>query len=115
MLEQRLSGIKIGRRARPTSVAAYADDITIFLTSTDDFPIIENATHQNEKVFGALFNPQKSKAWLQEPGIHQTVLGIKYHPHVKILGITFWSSIDQSMNDSWARLTGRISLQAKNA
>jgi hypothetical protein len=38
MLEQRLPGIKIGRRARPTSIVAYADDITIFVTSTDDFP-----------------------------------------------------------------------------
>ena len=38
MLEQRLPGIKIGRRARPTPVVAYADDITIFVTTTDDFP-----------------------------------------------------------------------------
>ena len=46
MLEQRLPGIQIGRRARPTSVVAY-DDI-IFMTSTDDFPIIEDAKHQYE-------------------------------------------------------------------
>jgi hypothetical protein len=45
----------------------------------------------------------------------ETVFGIKYHPHVKILGITFWSSIAQSMNDSWARLTGSIRLQVKKA
>ena len=43
MLEHRLPGIKIGRRAHPTSVVAYADDVTIFVTSTDDFPIIEDA------------------------------------------------------------------------
>jgi len=48
MLEQRLPGIQIGRRASPTSVVAYADDITIFVTSTDDFHIIEDAIHQYE-------------------------------------------------------------------
>ena len=103
MLEQRLPGIKIGRRARRASVVAYADDITIFVTATDDFSIIEYAVHQYEKASGVFLNPQKSKVlavgtWDSS----ETVLGIKYHPHVKILGITFWSSIDQSMNDSWA-------------
>jgi len=116
MIEQRLSDIKIGRRARPTSVLAYADDITIFVTSTCDFPIIEDATRQYGKASGALLIPQKSKVLVvgtwDSP---ETVLVIKYHPHVKILGISFWSSIDQSMNDSWARLTGRIRLQAKNS
>jgi hypothetical protein len=81
------------------SVVAYSDDITIFMTSTDDFSVIENAIHQYEKASGALLNPRKSKALaLGTWNSSETVLGIKYHPHVKILGITIWSSIDQSMN-----------------
>jgi len=51
----------------------------------------------------------------RSPTVQETVLGIKYHPHVKILGITFWSSSDLSMNGSCERLTGRTRLQSKNA
>jgi hypothetical protein len=41
---------------------AYADDITIFVTSAADFPIIEDAIRRYEKVSGVRLNPQKSKA-----------------------------------------------------
>lgn len=86
------------------------------MTSTGDFPIIEDAIHQYEKASGALLNPHKSKVlavgtWYSS----ETVLDIKYHQHVKILGIVFWSSIAQPINDTRARLTGRIRLQAKNS
>jgi hypothetical protein len=46
MLEQNLPGIQTGRYARPVSVVAYADDVTIFLTSVSEFPIIEDSIHQ---------------------------------------------------------------------
>ena len=32
----------------------------------------------------------------------ETVLGIAYHPHVAILGVTSWGTIEQTMKDSWA-------------
>jgi len=35
-LDKNLSGVKIGRQRAPTSVVAYADDVTIFLTSVAD-------------------------------------------------------------------------------
>jgi hypothetical protein len=37
------TGIQIGKRARNTVVAAYADDITIFVTTPTDVPVINNA------------------------------------------------------------------------
>lgn len=61
-LEKKLPGIQTGRRARPTSVVAYADDIMTFVTPTTDIPIIEDAIHQYENASGACLNPQKSKA-----------------------------------------------------
>lgn len=116
LLEQKLPGKRIGRHTRPTSVEVYTDDITIFVTSTADFPIIKDAIHQYERVSGARLNSQKSKAlaggrWSSP----ETVLGIDYYPHVKILGITFWGTIEQSMNDSWVQLTGQVHTQAKKA
>ena len=44
-----------------------------------------------------------------------TVLSINYHPHVKILGFTFWGFIAKSVNYIWARLTERVRMQARNA
>ena len=45
----------------------------------------------------------------------ETVLDIEYYTHFRILGDAFWSSTEQSMNDSWTRMTGRVRMQAKNA
>ena len=76
MLEQRLPGIKIGRRARPTSVVAYADDIRIFVTSTDHFPIIEDAIHQYEKAPGHFLTHINPRPWPYEPVIHQRLSSV---------------------------------------
>jgi len=95
---------------------AYADDVTIFVTSTADFAIIEEAIRLYERASGACLNPRKSKAlvvgsWF----IPETVWGIAYHPHVTILGVTVWGTIEQKLKDSWARLTGKVLAQAKRA
>jgi len=97
-----------GRRTRTTSVVAYADDVTIFVISAADFAIIEEAIHLYKRAPGARLNPRKSKAlavgsWCTQ----ESVLGIAYHPDVTILGVTFWGTIERTMKDSWARLTGR--------
>jgi len=42
-LDLKLPGIRIGGRRRHTSVVAYADDVTIFVTSAADFTIREEA------------------------------------------------------------------------
>ena len=42
-------------------------------------------------------------------------MGIAYHPHVTILGFTFWGTIEQTMKESWARLTGKVRAQTKRA
>jgi hypothetical protein len=110
-LEQKLTGIRIGRRARPTAVVASADNVTIFISSVTEFPIIE-ALQLIEKTSGASINPRKSKAlavgrWRAQ----ETIRGIQYHPSVTVLGITFWATIDQTT----ARITGKVRMQAKKA
>jgi hypothetical protein len=95
---------------------AYADDVTIFVTSPADFPVIKDAIRHYERASGACLNPRKSKAlviggW----NTPETVLGIEYHSNVKILGVTFRSSLEQSMDDIWAQITGKVRMQSKNA
>jgi len=95
-------------------VVAYANDVTIFVTSAADFATIEEAICLYEEASGARLNPRKSKALVVGSWCTQeTVLGITYHPHVTILGVTFWGTIEQTMKDSWARLTGKVRAQAK--
>ena len=59
MLENKLPGIQIGRVRRIAAVA-YADDVTIFVTSPTEFKAIYEAIQIYERASGALPNPQKS-------------------------------------------------------
>jgi hypothetical protein len=43
-LYRKMPGIKIGNGTCPIDVVAYADDVTIFVTATTDFAIIEEAS-----------------------------------------------------------------------
>ena len=113
---KRLPGYSIGNEAHTTSVIAYADDITIFVTSVADFPIIDQTIHLFQRTSGARLNPWKSKAHAGEGWCTwETFLGIDYHPHVTLFGVTFWGTIRQTMKESWARLTTKLRMQAKQA
>jgi hypothetical protein len=50
------------RGSRPVSVVAYADDVTVFLTSVSDVSTVEDAIRQFEKASGARLNQHKSRA-----------------------------------------------------
>jgi len=41
-LERNLNGIKLGRHQSKMVVTAYADDVTIFLTSVEDVPKLKD-------------------------------------------------------------------------
>jgi len=98
----------------PTAVVAYADDVTIFLTEAAELAIVEEAITFFEKASGPLLNPQKSKA-LANGGWNttDTIRGIEYYQSVTILGVTFWGTTRQTMDDTWARITGKVRIQAK--
>jgi hypothetical protein len=113
-LENKLPGITIGRRSRSTAVMAYADDVTIFLTSINDIHVVEEALRLYERASGACINLRKSKA-LTVGGCNtqESIRGFEYYPCITILGITFCDTIEQTMKDTWARIIGRIRIQAK--
>jgi hypothetical protein len=97
-------------------VVAYADDVTIFVTAPADFEVIREAVRQYRRAFGACLNVRKSKT-LTIGGWDTTenVLGVDFHPTMKILGITSSSTVEGSMHESWAQMTGKARAQAKNA
>jgi len=83
MLELRLPGIQIGRSARPVSVAAYTDDVTVFATTVAEFSIIQESIRLYEKASGVRLKTLKSKTIAVERwSVLDTLLGIPYHSHV---------------------------------
>jgi retron-type reverse transcriptase len=62
ILERRISGIRIAQGTRPVSVVAYADEITVFLTSAVDLPVVEDTIRMFERASGARLNTHKSQA-----------------------------------------------------
>jgi hypothetical protein len=115
-LGQNLPGIRIGRRSIPTVTVAYADDVTIFITSVADFATIAEAINMYERASGAKHNSRKSRAlavggWCTE----EWPFGVAYHPSKSIQGVTFWSTIEQTVNDSLARLTAKVRAHARDA
>jgi hypothetical protein len=80
MLNASLKGIKIGRHSRGTKVLAYADDVTVFITSPTEFDKVKHAIHIFEMATEAKLNSKKSKAlamgnW-KRPA---TEIGIRFH------------------------------------
>ena len=41
ILDQKLQGIRIGKRARKTVVVVYTENIAIFVTTPTDLPVIK--------------------------------------------------------------------------
>jgi hypothetical protein len=90
--------------------------VAIFITSATELAEVEEALRLYEKAAGASINTAKSKA-LATGGwrTQETVLGITYHQSVTILVITFWGTIPQTANDTWARITGKVRAHAQKA
>jgi hypothetical protein len=116
MLENKLTGIQIGHRARRTAVVAYADDVTIFVTSPTDFKTIYEAIQIYERASGARLNPKKSHALaIGKWNTPASELGIEFQSRIKILGVTFGSTIKESTTATWTHVTEAVRAQARKA
>ena len=116
MLENKLPGIQIGHRERRTCVVAYADDVKIFVTSPTDFKTIYEAIQIYERASGTRLNPQNSYALaIGKWNTPTTELYIEFQSRIKILGVTFGSSIKESTTATWTHLTEAIRAQARKA
>lgn len=86
--------------------------MSIFVTTPTDLPVIREAIHCYERATAARFNTRKSKA-LAMGGWSTTTatLDIPYHTEVKNVGVIFTSTIEMSMNRTWAKVTGKVRAQ----
>jgi hypothetical protein len=116
MLAERLIGFKIGRERESVSVVAYADDVTLFLTSDTDRKVIEEAIQLFEMASGARLNSRKSSALpIGRWKTFDTVRDIEYRPSIKILGVIFWTTVQKSATDKWTQLTGQVRMLARES
>jgi hypothetical protein len=93
----------------------YAYDITLFVTFPADIPGVREATRTYERATVASLNIRISKA--QAAGSWDAavdMMDISYCPGRNILGVYLTSSIDQSGNTSWTRVTGQVRALAKD-
>jgi glycerol uptake facilitator-like aquaporin len=97
-------------------VLVYADDITVFLSNVEDIEKVHHAIRIYEQATGAHLNPNKSRA-LAVGGCTEpiTPLGIVLFQQVKILGVTFGSTVDATVQDSWTKVTNAVRAQARTA
>ena len=112
ILKQKLTGNRFANRGPNIVAVAYVDDITIFVTTPTDIPVIQETIHCYEKTTEARLNTRKSRALAVGWSTNMNVLNIPYQTEVKILGVTFTNIVEQSMNKSWAIVTGKVRAQA---
>jgi hypothetical protein len=100
---------------KKTAVIAYADDVTIILTSPKGIPIVQEALRCYEDATGAKQNIQKSKAMaLDSWDISHTIMGITYIK-LRILGLKMTTTIQKSAISRWRTVMGNIRAQEQDA
>jgi hypothetical protein len=88
LFEQQLRGIRVNWRQRKTAVVAYADNVTVLVTATEEIAAIEEALRCYEETTGAKLNIAKSHAMAAVSwDTTRTVMNISYRTEVKVLGI----------------------------
>ena len=83
---------------------AYADDITVFLSNLEDIEKVNQAIRIYEKATVAQLNPNKSRALAVDGWMKPiTPLRIELFQQVKMLGVTFGSTVDATEQESWTK------------
>ena len=116
MLGERLNRIQLRRRSKKTTVGAYADDVTIFVSSPADIQLIREALTCYQAASGARLNIENSKVMaIGSWDISTDIMGVQYHTDIKILGVRMHNTVSQSANNGWTAVTGMIQAQARDA
>ena len=100
-LEQQLNGIRVNGRQQKTAVAAYADDVSVFVTTPKDISAKRDAIRCYERATEAVLNVSKSPALAV--GTWETtrrVLDISYSAEMKVLGFNMTKTIAQLGKDN---------------
>jgi len=116
MLDRHLAGLGMERRRVMTSVIAYADDVTILVTSPSDIQKIQDARHSYEEATGAKVNTGKSRAlaigsWTTS----RRIMDFPYQDEASILELHITTTVQTSALRSWILTTARIRAHAQEA
>ena len=95
---------------------AYKDDVTIFVTSLENIPIIRDAIWCYETASGVHPNITKSKGMAVVTwNTTINIMDVRYYTDVKVLGFSVASTVNQSAHNSRSRVTGRVQTQTREA
>jgi hypothetical protein len=113
---KKLPGIRIGQSDPSAKVVAYTDDVTIFVTSPADIPILQEMLRSYEEASGARLNICKSKAFALGPwDTSLQIMNVPYYNKIRILVFYVTSTVNSATRRSWSTLTDRIRAQARDA
>ena len=115
-LQTIMIGSKKGKTQATNTVMAYADDVTLLVSDPQAIPKIQETIRRYEAASGARINYAKSQAMaINNWNIEMEIMDIPYVSQIKILGIYFTPSINQTINKNWEIATRRTRGMAKAA
>jgi hypothetical protein len=114
-MDQTLNGLRVHQWQRQSAVIAYADDITLLITTPEDIDAVKDAIQCYEKATGAILNIRKSQA-LAVCAWDTTipVMDIPYNNEITVLGFKIQTSIARAASASWKWITHMIRTQARD-
>ena len=115
-LEDVRTGINFGRGKTRIAAVAYADDVTVFLTSPADVQNFQEAIRTIEEATGAKINMQKSRA-LAVGGwdASSKIMDSPYRTGMKILRFHFTDRVNVAHKENWHSVTSQVRETAQDA
>ena len=115
-LENALKGARIGRGKLGRATVAYADDVTVFLTESDEVQTLQKILYTYEEATGAEINMDKSRD-LAIGGWDATkkIMNISYHEEIRILGFELTNRSNISNKEHWCRVISQVRSAAQYA
>ena len=114
LLDKILEGLTIGRRKVKYTSLAYADNVTVLVTSKADIVNLREAIRIYEQATGARFNLVKSKVIpIGACDTPEPILHIPYTTDATILVIRFADTLERSIQLTWTTITNSVKLRAQ--
>ena len=114
-LQNELQGLRMNTRQDKVTAVAYADDVTVFLTTPTDVSKLHTIITRFEEATVAKINVCKSGALVIAAwNINLPIFNIPHKENVRILGMTVSSLTRQSADKSWATTVAKIQLRHKS-
>ena len=114
LLERYLMGIRIGQRTKKTAMMAYANNVTIFITSLADIFTIEYILLFYVRATGARLNIRKSKAkpaGLWDKSMNRLI--IPRYREITVLCFRFTGTAIRTGNVTCSWTTGKVKALAR--